>query len=1133
MGIYIAAIILIFFVLLAWFAGSFLHLQGASLWILRCGLILIGLTAAGYFLWFYRRIQRRQGMASQPPVGLEQISVLLKQADQKLRKSKQRSLRSFPIVFIIGESNTAKTSTILNAGLEPELLAGHVFRDSDVVATAAINVWFAKDTVFIEAGGTLISNQQMWISLLRRTTPGRFSAALGKGHQAPRAVVVCFSCERLGATQNSAQNIGSRLKEMAQSLGAAFPIYVLFTKLDLLSPCFTDFVANFTSDEAAQILGATLPRTRTEGVFAEEESKRLAKAFDQIIYSLAEKRLDYLGREAVAEKRPVIYEFSRELGKFRNQTILWLVEMSRPTQLNINPFLRGFYFSGVRPVVINEAVSMAANAPNPVAVGSGATRMFNLADKEALSQAAPQQSVRSRRVPEWTFLPHLFTDVVLRDGVAFSSSHQSRRVDTLRALLLLSAALIFLALGAALVISFLNNRGLQGQVEQAAKGLRDGPQTSGVPTLEGLRQLDQLRATIAELTRYKDEGAPLSYRFGLYSGDSIYSSARILYFTQFQRMLLNATQARIVSKLKRLPDIAGDSDEFEEPYKSLKAYLITTDFPGKSTQEFLSPVLFDRWLEGQSVDPERAKLARTQFDFYSNELRRGIPITTSADAEAVKHARGYLTSGGFENVYRRILFAVGSNGRPINFNRMYPNAQVVDNYEVPAAFTKDGFKAMQEVIRNPEKFFQGEEWVLGSGAGLGLSADTLKQQLPIRYTNDFLAQWTRFIKAASIVRYASLQDAAGKLQALSGNASPLLQLFTLVAQNTSVDSQAIASVLQPPQFMAGKPEQLVGGTNQAYVQALLQLQTSVATLAATYPNGTTDPAATQPVQQTANSAHGAVGQIAQSFHVDNEGRVDAQVRKLMEDPILYTEALVRAIGPGTLSAAGKAFCSQFQVLARKYPFNPKGDEEATLEDLKFFQPGSGALWVFYDANLKNILLRQGSQFIQNPSSPMRISPQFISFLDRAAAISDALFPSGPTGTARLVYTLTQPVNKGIDKLSLDIDGRILIGSGGNSQQFVWPSEGVQGLRLTASYSGSSPLGLRNYSGRWGIFHLLQEAEWKSKGSVYEIALPVKVGEQQITLQDGTPLYVRYEIDANGAQFFRNLQGLHCPPLGAH
>jgi type VI protein secretion system component VasK len=94
------------------------------------------------------------------------------------------------------------------------------------------------------------------------------------------------------------------------------------------------------------------------------------------------------------------------------------------------------------------------------------------------------------------------------------------------------------------------------------------------------------------------------------------------------------------------------------------------------------------------------------------------------------------------------------------------------------------------------------------------------------------------------------------------------------------------------------------------------------------------------------------------------------------------------MGPGQLNSAGKILCGQFEVLARKYPFNPNIDQEASLDDLKFFQPGSGALWTFYDTSLKSILIRQGEYFVTNPSATIHVSGQFIAFLDRAAAVSE-------------------------------------------------------------------------------------------------------------------------------------------------
>ena len=50
---WIAAIVLILWLVLAWFMASWLHLQGSSLWILRGALAFIGLLAFALVLWWF------------------------------------------------------------------------------------------------------------------------------------------------------------------------------------------------------------------------------------------------------------------------------------------------------------------------------------------------------------------------------------------------------------------------------------------------------------------------------------------------------------------------------------------------------------------------------------------------------------------------------------------------------------------------------------------------------------------------------------------------------------------------------------------------------------------------------------------------------------------------------------------------------------------------------------------------------------------------------------------------------------------------------------------------------------------------------------------------------------------------
>ncbi len=898
MGVYLAtAIVLVLYMVLAWFVGTWLHLQGASLWLVRGGLALIGLVGAGVFLWFHRKLTRDAGELGVGPGApvLTEIDALLNHADQKLKSAKitaGASLRTLPIVFLLGEANSAKTSTVLHSGLDPELLAGVVYRETETVPTNTLNVWFARDTVLIEIGGVILSDERLWTRILNRTSASGWASALGKGQSAPRAVVVCCEGERLRAGSekltSSARKLGGQLQAMANTLGASFPVYTLFTKLDQV-PKFAEFVSNLTSEEARQILGATVPqRDPGRGVFAEEEKNRLGKEFDQLVYSLAEKRLDYLGRENTPAKLPAVYEFPREFRKIRDQVLIFLVEMSRPTQLGTNPFLRGFYFSGVRPVMMRENV---AAAPAPVALqeadGSGATRILSasaLAGGPAAG-ASLGNVVRSRRVPEWTFLPYLFSEVILRDRAALGTSSQSSKTSAIRRALLATLAIVFVGLAIALLVSFLNNRGLQQDVIAANRALAATvPGTVENPTAEQLRQLERLRATMVALEANHKDGAPLSYRWGLYNGDRLYPEARGVYFGYFRRLLLDSTQKSMVGTLRQLPAKPGPTDQYREPYEALKAHLITTSRHDQSSKEFLAPVLLRIWSAGKGLDPERTDLARKQFEYYSDALIAADPYSSASDSLAVGNARNYLTQfNGTERIYVNMLTAAGKNILPVNFNRQFPGSAqaVVNSYEVAGGFTKDGFAAMQSALQNPQKFFGGEEWVLGEKNVLPSDPGSLQQDLRNRYYGDFVSQWRNFLRATRIVGYGSLKDANNKLQVLSGNNSPLLQLLRVAQKNTNVDIPNLANAFQPVQALAkdASDQVLITPASQPYMDKLLALQNSVSTL-------TLNPAPqpdTGPILAAAAAAKNTVGSIAQGFRIDNDGHVDATVKKLMED----------------------------------------------------------------------------------------------------------------------------------------------------------------------------------------------------------------------------------------------------------
>jgi type VI secretion system protein ImpL len=1092
---------------------------------------------------FYFVQKKKQARAAAAPVednapGGDEILLLIREAEQRLAGAKIEGARvaTLPVYLLLGDSNSAKTCTVTHSGLEPELLAGQVYQAGNITSTRTANVWFSRRSIFIEAGGKLLTDPARWRKLVQKLQPR--TSVVGKGEQAPRAVVVVFDCDNFtkpGAADQAvaaARTLRARLGEICQPMGINLPVYVLFSKMDRL-PFFTDFVRNLSNEEATQVLGITLPMIlkRNEGVYGEEETTRLTGNFEWLFRSLADARPEFLSREGDASKLPGAYEFPREFRKIRAAAVQFMVDLCRPSQLSTGPFLRGFYFTGVRPVIINESAPVAATAPQQQAgygSASGATGIF-AAGARPQPQAAPPVAV-ARKVPQWLFLSHFFNDVLLSDRAALAASGSSIKTSVARRMLFIAAAAMCVILLACFTISFFNNRGLEADVRDAAQGFPATDATSAdLAPKPALQKLEGLRQVMEKLVRWRREHPPLGYRFFLYTGDDLYPEARSIYFQRFQQVLFGQTQAADLQFLRTLPLTTGP--DYQPTYEALKAYLITTTHHEKSTKEFLTPVLMRWWLNGRTLDADRAALAQKQFDFYATELIEANPYSSQADTAAVEKARGYLARfAGEERVYAFMLAEAGKTNPPIDFNRQFPNAAqiVFESHIVPGAFSKGGWKFMKDAIAHADRYFNGEQWVLGDQANANIDRAKLAQDLHARYNTEFTKEWRTYIKSASVARYAGLKDASDKLMQISGNQSPLLELFALASQNTLVDDPNVAHIFQPVLTVvpATATDRFIQPTNQNYMNALVQLQTSLEAIAS-QPGAVTESAAA-PTLSNAQQAIVNARQMAQGFTIDSDGHIEKDAQNLLEDPITKAQGLLRSLGPAELNGKGKELCAQMRPLFQKYPFNSNGTLDATLQEVNgIFKPKEGALWAFYDASLQKVIARQGSEFVPAGSnSGITVSPAFLGFLNRAAKFTEAVYANN-SPDPHVTFSVKAMPTADTDAIKLTIDGQTAdLTPAAPSKTFTWPGA-TRGATIGVTYKGTPPYQLDTSDGLWAIFKMVGEANTR-QGSQAEWTLMTGKPPHPVLSNGTQPVTARLDITANPPVLDKSyLAGLSC------
>ncbi len=1141
----LAVIVLLVAALLAFGLAALLHLGGGMYLGFVIAVFLLGIAATITIIVMHRRAkkEREQQGAEAGSAATAELDLMLNDANRKLRTSQQgaKALDALPLLYILGESGSAKTTTVLKSGLDPELLAGSASQDGEQVPTAVINLWFTKAAALLEVGASVRSNATLLGRLVHRTRAKAYRSAFGSG-AAPRAVVVCLSADQLlvqdagQSLMTSARATGTQLREISRILGMPVPVYVIITKLDRV-PHFAEYVRNLSDAEVRQVLGVPLPRSEASaGVYAEQASRALAGVIDRLVYQLGEFRVEMLDRETDPKNVGGVYEFPREFGKFRKNLNQYLVELCKPSQLSANPYLRGFYFSGIRARIVERAVNTpAAVEPRPVFQDAGATQFINLSMARTAPRSAAAAPVMTQaRVPQWTFLARVLPEVILGDRSALTATRQSAPAKLFRRILYGTIAFLFAVYIVCLTVSYFNNAAVERRIQDAAHALPASDATAISMAGEGeLRALDGLRQTIVQLQGWRNQGAPFSYRVGLYQGEKLEDEARQVYFDRFRPMLLNPAQAGFAGYMRNLPTVPQDIsnlDSYLSAYNSLKAYLITTNHPEKSDPKFLTPVFLSAWNGSRPpLDDKQKNLVSQQIDFYANELLRQPPYSITPDAGVVDHTQDYLSKFLAETrIYQNMLLDADKAGSPIDFNRTYPDAVkwVRDDKTVRGAFSRNGFDAMQGALKNPGKYAQGERWVLGDKSSQLPDLQTLSNTLSGKYQSDYLAAWTGFLQSARVSHCNSLQEASAELDALSGPTSPILELMYTISHNTAVPNDAISKVFQPAQVVVdpNAKDRLTNQTNQQYLQALAALKGAVDQALPAPPK---DAAAFQPISTAVTTAKGAVTPITLNFNVDPDRsrHTETSIKDRLLEPIKCVEDQAPKAGDAE-NKSGGAICQAITHLAGKFPFatNASAPPAALAEVDKVFAPETGELWTNF-AGLKGALVPSGQQYVAAPSAPGPVNPKFPPFFSRAAHISTVMYPNGAK-SASFTFNLRFIPGNGVSSATFVMDGQKI--ASGNTQSFNWSGVAAQSASLLVDGVSTQP-----YTGTWSVFQLVRDAQiTRTAGGYrldYKVNSAITVQNRATTGTGGGTKLATFELSGPGADLLvgDGFIGLNC------
>jgi type VI secretion system protein ImpL len=1117
--------------------------------------------------WRVRRAQRPATPLARPaaaaaPTHEDDTALLslLREADQRLAQAPDagavRAL-DLPVYLVLGPEGTGKSSVMLNSGIEPTLLAGQVaVGGGGVNSTRVANLWLAQKSLFLEVSGRVFASEPgrfaEFLSRLQPASSGPKWKSWWKPSRASiplRAVLLFFDSREFSGTpelsklDRAAQLVRERLSAVASVLGAEFPVYVVFTKLDAL-PFFGEYFARLPEGETGQVLGVLAPESPQGGtedrVWAEAATKRLNACFNSLFLRLSDRRLIALAQELEPVRKPPVYEFPREFKRIRTPLVQFLVDVFKPDPLKVGPRLRGFFFMGTRkgerPGGIDRSGSIDLGATGflPMGGAPGATQIFRPDVTSMFTKAAPK-SGSGPLVDRWMFVTDFFLKVLTQDRPRVKHIATPSRLDSYRQIAIGVAAAFVLFFTFVWTLSWIENWRLVSAVRTSVENAQRG---GAALSLSNLQALDHLREQLEELEK-DDSWGP---HWGLYTGDTLYAAARKQYFERLKGLSLDRLNLTLASKLVQ----AGKSNPAEgttPTYDRLKTHRTITALSCPVDRPLISRVLKDSIPDAHpGLGDEQLALLRVQLDYYASQLGKKGELTVSLpeDLLAEASARTFLRqAGGLEQQLRALLGDVNQQVKPLAV------ADYADDYrsvlagppEIAGAFTKKGQVVFEDMVDKGNFGSGGEKCVMGDSPGLAQQTADLqvKDRLRSRYYRQYANAWRDFIGSFTVIRYAGIDDASRRLNILSGPRSPLLGIVRMAAANTNFpppkpgeqsmwektaqtiglgglvqakakgekaaeqarslipdDSIAMTTadifrLFQPVLFTTPPDlDRLVNDNDMAYVAALRALQQNLEALgrASAAERATAIPQAQGALAQ----ARAAQAGLADKFtDVGNEG-LSRQLSSLLLQPISLAVPVI-PVNQIISSGGGKnndlkKLCTEMRPILLKYPFNPQSQVDATLNEISTgFVPTGGLVSKYIQTSAADLAVRTPQGWQPNPAlQGMKVAPELLAFLDRSQQLTSVLFSDTGMVQPKLKYVLRAVSGQSI-AIRVALDGDEFNSRNPLQKTFYWPAPaGAKAGADGTVEAGAFSTGFGKFDGIWGVFRLFQNADERAYGT---------------------------------------------------
>lgn len=1011
---------------------------------------------------------------------------LLNSSDIKGRNK----LYSLPWYMIIGAPGSGKTTALKNSGLNFPLKSS--MGDDPIHGeggTRYCDWWFTDEAIMIDTAGRYTTQDNpkkvetsAWLGflgMLKKTRPKR----------PLNGIIVTISINDIlnkTATQKTLQTkaIKQRVQEINDQLSMDLPVYVVFTKVDMIAG-FNSFFSDMDKDERSQAWGFSFPVSKGSKTNNVDSFEREYKLLMERLNTRVLARLD---KEKNTKKRALSFEFPKQMYALEGLIEEFLSGIFSSNQFETSFSLRGIFFIS----------STQANMPSHWVTGVLPIDQFS-------------HPVDSLKEPRTYFVNKLFKDFIFAEANLASLSLRARlRMSWAFYGLLLASVGVFLLT----VSGWYNSKRLNvdyiERVESSVKQYRE--KTNGglekkvnwTIMAKGLDELKALPTGYEEGTR-----GSLLQGLGLYQGRKLGSEAKRSYTNALRVFFMRDLKVMMTDK------IDGSFGNDELLYEALKYYLMLSN-PDKMDKAAFSTWVNFLWNK-EITSSNREQVIRHLGEHLQVALEEPGIIEASVDEDLVQSAREKLIETPLDyRIYRRLkndyLYKnqkefnvkdiLGTRAASIFARR---SGEPLDR-GVSEFFTYKGFHTSfnaQSLLL--AKRLADEQWIYGSSESLALDEaeiEAVRERVNQHYFSEYIYQWESYISDFETKPFSTINQGLTIARLLASSGKPLPTFLKAIRKHTALSelpqvSQAATNVASrvadrvasdtmdhlesissdgvevPKDVLPGKPVSDHFQSFNEYVDMesglpLHELQVSL-----------------EGLHEYFQSLSFSDNQNQKAYEASLEtGAVISVKQAVLEAPpiiqnwfVLLTNNSGGVVNTGTQSYLNDLWSTKVvsfynQAIKGRYPIAPRSKLDIRTQDFEvFFGPG-GLLDSFYQDHIQ--------QFVDTSKRPWRWkdntfkSRDALVLFERAQQIKEAYFDD-----AALSVNFKIKPNK-LDAQALSVvlkaEGKVYSYSHGppSSAQIQWPEGSSDRSELIFTLaSGGTPVGVST-EGEWSLFRLMDK-----------------------------------------------------------